>query len=141
MSFKQFKIKLKQYEPYEDIVALKLIEKHNLEPSYVKCITNSFDIKLSNNLTYELKCDDVMASKTNNFFIEHFGYGKPSGISTTQANFYVLSFDVINYYQISVIALKKLLATNNYKIISTRDKLTYGQLVPINDIISISELI
>jgi hypothetical protein len=140
MSFKQFKIKLKQYEPYEDVVALKLIEKHNLEPSYEKCINNKFDIKLSNNITYEIKCD-VMASKTKNFFIEHFGYGKPSGIKITQANFYVLSFDVINYYQISVIELRKLLATNNYKIISTRDKLTYGQLVPINDIISISELI
>jgi hypothetical protein len=140
MSFKQFKIKLKQYEPYEDVVALKLIEKHNLKPSYEKCITNSFDIKLSNNLTYELKCD-VMASKTKNFFIEHFGYGKPSGISTTQANFYVLSFDVMNYYQISVIVLKQLLSKNNYKIICTKDKSTYGQLVPINDIISISELI
>jgi hypothetical protein len=140
MSFKQFKLKLKQYEPYEDIVALKLIEKHNLEPSYEKCITNSFDIKLSNNLTYELKCD-IMASKTNNFFIEHFGYGKLSGISTTQANYYVLSFDLLNYYQISVISLKQLLSKNNYKIICTKDKLTFGSLVPINDIISISELI
>jgi hypothetical protein len=140
MSFKQFKLKLKQYEPYEDVVALKLINKLNLEPTYETCITNSFDIKLSNHLTYEIKCD-VMASKTKNFFIEYFGYGKPSGIKTTQANFYVISFDLMNYYQISVIELRKLLATHNYKIICTKDKSTYGQLVPINDIISISELI
>ena len=82
-----------------------------------------------------------MANKTNNFFIEYFGSGKPSGIKTTLANYYVLSFDLINFYQISVNELKKLLITGNYKIVSTKDRLTFGYLVPIQDIISLSEII
>ena len=139
-SYTNFKKKLKQYEPFEDIVAEKIISKYQLEPKYEKCITNAYDICLSNGLTYEIKCD-VMASKTKHFFIEHYGYKKLSGISTTQANYYVISLDLINFYQISVNELKLLLTSKKYKIVSTKDKLTLGFLVPVDDIIILSELI
>ena len=61
-----------------------------------------------------------------NFFIEFKGYGKPSGISTTEADYYIIN-DTINYYLISVDKLK--LLVENMKIISTKDKLTFGYLI------------
>ena len=139
-SYKNFKIKLKQYSTYEDIVARKLIIKYNLLSEYIKCETNEYDIKLSNNITYELKCD-IMGSKTGNCFIEYLGYGKPSGIAITKAKFYILSFDTISYYLIKVDELKTLIKDNNYRIVQTKDKSTSGFLIPISAIILHSELI
>lgn len=75
MSYTNFLNKLTQYSKYEDIVALKLTEKYNFSSEYIKCITNEYNFKLSNEISYELKCD-VLGANTNNCFVEHWGYGK-----------------------------------------------------------------
>ena len=102
--------------------------------------TNKYDFITSDNITYEVKTEPL-SLKTNNFFIEFKGYGKPSGISTTEANYYIFS-DTINYYLISTNILKQLIKeTKGLKIVTTSDKLTYGYLINKNIIIDASLII
>jgi hypothetical protein len=72
---------------------------------------------------------DEMALKTGNFFIEVVGYGKPSGITTTEANFYIIS-DTEIYYLIDVEILKKVIIDK--PILTTQDGLTMGHIVKRN---------
>ena len=122
--YHQFIENLKKFQPYE-VEAAQRIEKLN----NVKVINfnndNKYDFVTSDNLKYEVKTEPA-SLKTNNFFIEFLGYNKPSGISTTEADYYIIS-DTINYYLISVSSLKILL--ENARIITTKDKLTYGYLI------------
>jgi hypothetical protein len=131
-SYQQFKRDLAKYTPYEDVLATKLIKYYNLtDTKYQKCNNNSYDIRLSNNQTYELKCD-VTGQKTGNVFVEHYSRGKPSGILTTKADYYVFSFDLIKYYVIPSIKLKKLITSNCFKIKHIRSSNTYGHLIPMD---------
>lgn len=122
--YQQFIENLKKFQPYE-VEAAQRIEKLNK----VKVINfnddNKYDFITSDNLKYEVKTEPA-SLKTNNFFIEFLGYNKPSGITTTEANFYIIC-DTINYYLISVSSLKILV--ENARIITTKDKLTYGYLI------------
>ena len=122
--YQQFIENLKKFQPYEAEAAQR-IEKLNK----VKVINfnddNKYDFLTSDNLKYEVKTEPA-SIKTNNFFIEFLGYGKPSGITTTEADYYIIS-DTINYYLISVISLKILV--ENARIITTKDKGTYGYLI------------
>ena len=122
--YQQFIKNLKKFQPYE-VEAAQRIEKLNK----VKVINfnddNKYDFLTSDNLKYEVKTEPA-SIKTNNFFIEFLGYNKPSGITTTEANYYIIS-DTINYYLISVDKLKILV--ENARIITTKDKLTYGYLI------------
>ena len=122
--YQQFIKNLKKFQPYE-VEAAQRIEKLNK----VKVINfnddNKYDFLTSDNLKYEVKTEPA-SIKTNNFFIEFLGYGKPSGITTTEADYYIIS-DTINYYLISVDKLKILV--ENARIITTKDKLTYGYLI------------
>jgi hypothetical protein len=79
-----------------------------------------------------------MALKTGNFFIEFLGYGKSSGIATTEAKFYIIS-DTKIYYLIDVEALKKIIIDK--PILTTRDGLTMGHIVKRNIIKENSVLI
>ena len=122
--YQQFIENLKKFQPYEAEAAQK-IEKLNK----VKVVNfnddNKYDFITSDNLKYEVKTEPA-SIKTNNFFIEFLGYNKPSGITTTEADFYIIC-DTINYYLISVSCLKILV--ENARIITTKDKLTYGYLI------------
>ena len=122
--YQQFIKNLKKFQPYE-VEAAQRIEKLNK----VKVINfnddNKYDFLTSDNLKYEVKTEPA-SIKTNNFFIEFLGYNKPSGITTTDADYYIIS-DTINYYLISVDKLKILV--ENARIITTKDKLTYGYLI------------
>ena len=122
--YQQFIENLKKFQPYE-VEAAQRIEKLNK----VKVINfnddNKYDFLTSDNLKYEVKTEPA-SIKTNNFFIEFLGYNKPSGITTTEANYYIIS-DTINYYLISVDKLKILV--ENARIITTKDKSTYGYLI------------
>ena len=122
--YQQFMENLKKFQPYE-VEAAQKIEKLNK----VKVINfnddNKYDFLTSDNLKYEVKTEPA-SIKTNNFFIEFLGYNKPSGITTTEANYYIIS-DTINYYLISVDKLKILV--ENARIITTKDKSTYGYLI------------
>ena len=123
---------LEKYKPYEKEAARRIEIKYNI---VVKkwCDNYKYDFKCTNNLKYELKCEPT-SLRTNNFFIEYFAYGKPSGITTTQSNYYIFC-DTINYYLIETIKLKMLIEEHTFKIIQTNDKKTYGYLINKNIII------
>ena len=140
MSFLNFQAKLKQFSCYEDVLALKLIEKYQLSSTYLKNDDNKFDLQLSNGLTYELKCD-MMGNKTGNCFIEFAGYGKPSGIATSEADYYVFTFDLLTYHQIELMKLKEIIQNGKFRIVKTADKSTYGHLVSMKTIIANAEQI
>ena len=70
-----------------------------------------------------------MSLNTNNLFIEFESYKKPSGISVSKSNYYIFC-DTIDYYLIETQKLKEILSNiENKKIVSTKDKLTFGYLV------------
>jgi hypothetical protein len=70
------------------------------------CNNSDYDFKTDDKIMYEVKADHLV-EKTNNFFIEFFGYKKPSGISISLSNFYIIT-NTKNYYLISTEKLKKL---------------------------------
>ena len=129
---------LEKFKPYEIEAAKRKIKLNNVE---VKkwCNNYKYDFKTSDNLKYEVKTEP-MSLKTNNFFVEFYGYGKKTGITTTKANFYIIS-DTINYYLINTNVLKKIIGDNKFPMQKTRDKTTIGYLVSKNIIIENSIII
>ena len=115
---------LKKIQPFEEEAA-KRIENLNKVKVLNYCNDNKYDFLTSDNLKYEVKTEPA-SLKTGNFFIEFEGYGKPTGINATDADYYIIN-DTITYYLISVSKLK--LLVKNKKIISTYDKLTFGFLI------------
>ena len=90
---------------------------------------NRYDFKTIAGIKYEVKLEPS-SKKTNNYFIAHFAYGKPSGIATTQAQFYIFT-NTDNYYLINVDELKQIVQVN-WRIMFTRDGLTAGHIVKIS---------
>ena len=80
---------LKENEKYEIIAQNKICLMNSVKIINV-CNNSDYDFKTSDNLTFEVKCDHA-SNKTNNFYIEFAGYNKPSGISISKANYYILS--------------------------------------------------
>lgn len=124
-----FNYKLKKYQPYE-VIASKKIEILN------KCTVlnfnndNKYDFKTNDNLTYEVKADEL-SLKTGNIFIEYEGYNKKSGLSVSKADFYIIT-DTNDYYMIQTKKLKQLinkLDIKDKKIMNTFDKLTFGFVI------------
>ena len=117
---------LQEYKPFEIEAANRITAKYDTK---IKKFNNDYryDFKTFNGIKYEVKSEPA-SLKTNNLFIEFHGYGKPSGISISESNFYIIN-DTINYYLIDTNILKQLLKDNTFKIISTKDKLTWGYLV------------
>ena len=136
MSYNDFLDKLKKYTPYELIAADKICSLKFVSVSGI-CKNYKYDFMTSDNIKYEVKTD-VMSLKTSNIFIEFMGYGKPSGIATTEANFYIIN-DTINYYLISVIKLKQLV--KNTRILNTKDGLTSGFIISIKTLTENSKII
>ena len=129
---------MERFKPYEIEAAKRIIKLNSVE---VKkwCNNYKYDFKTSDNLKYEIKTEP-MSLKTNNFFIEFYGYGKKTGISISKANFYIIS-DTINYYLINVNVLKEIIDNNKFPMQKTRDKTTIGYLVSKNIIIENSIII
>ena len=87
-----------------------------------------YDFKTLDKIKYEVKTD-VMSLKTNNSFIKFESYKKASGISISKSNYYIFC-DTIDYYLIEINNLKTILSNiENKKIVSTKDKLTFGYLI------------
>jgi hypothetical protein len=124
MTYENFLIKLKKYKPYEETASEKICLLNSVSVLNT-CNNYRYDFETSDNIKYEVKTDE-MSLRTNNFFIEVVGYGKPSGIATTEAKFYILS-DTKIYYLIDVEALKKIIIDK--PILTTRDGLTMGHIV------------
>ncbi len=115
---------LKKYQPYEKEAAKRIEHLNNV---HVLHFNNDkyYDFLTSDNTKYEVKTEPS-SLKTNNFFIEFKAYGIPSGITTTEADYYIIC-DTITYYLIDTNKLKVLV--KNKKIITTKDNLTLGFLI------------
>jgi hypothetical protein len=124
MSYIDFCNKLKQYQPYEVEASKRISKLYN-----VKIVsfnnTNKYDFIDENNIKYEVKTEPS-SLRTNNYFIEYFAYKKASGLSVSEAHYYIFC-DTINYYMISIKKLKKIV--KNCDEHRTKDGLTFGYLV------------
>ena len=129
---------LEKYKVYE-VEASKRIQLKNKVEIKTYCNNYKYDFKTTDNKTYEVKTEP-MSLTTNNIFLEFFAYGKPSGISTTESNYYIFC-DTKIYFMIETIKLKELIKNNTYKIITTKDKLTLGYLIKKDIIIKHSIII
>lgn len=136
--YSNFKKQLIKYQPYEKIAAEKIALLNNVSLLSF-CDNYKYDFETSDNLKYEVKTDEA-SNKTNNIFIEFYGYNKPSGITTTEANFYIIN-DTFNYYLISVDNLRELIINNKCRKIETKQTQTYGYLLSKNILINNSILI
>jgi hypothetical protein len=110
---------LKKYEPYE-LKALLLLKLHlnndNIKYSFNK--NSKYDISLNINdkiIKYEIKTDEKSLI-TNNIFIEFKSFNKLSGISTTEADYYIIN-DTINFYLIKTNDIIKLIDDKEYLFI------------------------
>ena len=80
---------LERFKPYEIEAAKRIINLNNTE--IIKwCNNYKYDFITSEDLKYEAKTEP-MSLQTNNFFIEFLGYGKPTGISSTKSDFYIIN--------------------------------------------------
>jgi len=99
-----------------------------------------YDFMTSDLITYEVQAD-VRSLDTNNFFIE-FKKGKfNTSILTTESMFHIIT-NTKKYYLIETSKLLNLVFQNRikYKKGTTKDN-TLGFLVPIADIIELSEVV
>jgi len=92
------------------------------------CIFKSFNndfkydvimVKNSQDVKYEVKTDVkcIPLLDTGNLFIEFESRGKPSGISTSQSDWFVTYFKYLNeFWFIKTKKLKKLIEENNFPI-------------------------
>ena len=124
MTYEKNLTKLKKYQPFEVIASEKICLLNGVTVLNT-CNNYCYDFQTSDGIKYEVKTDEA-SLRTNNFFIEFLGYGKPSGITTTKANFYILS-DTKIYYLIEVEELKKI-CINTYNL-TTADGETMGHIV------------
>ena len=129
---------MERFKPCEIEAAKRIIKLNSVELKKW-CNNYKYDFKTSDNLKYEVKTEPT-SLKPGNFFIEFYGYGKETGITTIKANFYIIS-DTINYYLINTNVLKKIIGDNKFPMQKTRDKTTIGYLVSKNIIIENSIII
>lgn len=74
--------------------------------------THDYDIKMIKEYTYEVKTDryNKFKKETTNMFIETYCNGKPSGVSSSKADYFVYFFPDINeLYLIKMDDLRKML--------------------------------
>ena len=121
---------LKANETYEIIAQDKICLLKNVKIIDV-CNNSNYDFKTSANIAYEVKCDHA-SNKTNNFFIEFSGYNKPSGISISKANYYILS-NTTTYYLIDIDILKNI--CKNKRVVNLKDGSSSGFVIPCDEII------
>lgn len=88
---------------------------------------NKYDLLMSykgNQLKYEIKTDVLLSEKrdTGNLVVEFESRNKPSGISVTQANYYVYYIPKLKeIWNIKIDNLKLLIENNNFKKVSGGD--------------------
>ena len=142
-----FKPLLNLGQEFEKIAIKRLIKYHNYDEN-IKVYsndTNKFDVLL-NNISYEIKAD-IRAATTNNIFVEFIQNGKLSGISTTEADNYiiVIPYDKMPLFiLIDVLELQFLITTTQYKFIiqpNKQNNFTSGYIFDVETIIKNSKLI
>ena len=121
---------------YGDMIEAKartaIINYYNVE---IKNITddethkiNIYDFETTNDIKYEVK-GDRLSIKTGNFYIEYSAFNKPSGISISTANIWMLLYGE-SFYCISSDELKKLCRKYKDKKACCNFE-TIGYLIPV----------
>ena len=129
-NYSNFQNLLKVAQTVEKVAMEKIKLLYDVEIINIQNTTNYkfmlHDFETSNNLKYEVKAD-YASEITNNFFCEFIDdWGKLSGISISDANFYIiLSCDV--YYLIPIEKLKEL--TFNKRVVRNKNS-GKGYLIP-----------
>ena len=102
-----------------------------------------YDIETENGTTYEIKAEIGKWESTGKHFVEIWNINeekpKPSGISTTKADFWVVALvkdkDVQEWIIVKTNDLKKLIKRNNYPFKKAKiDVWTKGAVVPLTDL-------
>lgn len=132
-----FREKLKQFQPYE-VIASELIMKYKNTEIVGFCDDNRYDFITGDGFKFEVKTEPS-SMRTGNYFIEYFAYGKPSGITTTQADYYIFC-NTVHYHMITVKELKELVKQHG-RPMTTADRLTRGHLVKCSIINGVSILL
>jgi hypothetical protein len=95
--------------------AVALLQKHLKIDKVEYNKDRRFDFRLTigkKSKTYEVKTD-LMCGRTGNFAIEYECRGKPSGIVTTEADYWIYKLDD-GFYQSTVDVLKNLIDEQKY---------------------------
>ena len=106
------------------------------------------DAKTGSIISFEVKTDRS-SRRTNNYYIEYNnGFGKPTGINITKANYHIIT-DEIDFYLISTKKLKDIVAEGNWRTLATKKTFynsgktgkysritSYGHIIPKETIIS-----
>lgn len=131
-----FKNDIKTGEQGEEFIKYYLISKgfKFIKKNY----DNKYDLLMSYNdkqYSYEVKTD-VLISKirdTGNLVVEFESRNKPSGISVCEAQFYVYYIPKLNeIWNIKIKDLKKLIFSENFKVVSGGDKNSNTKMYLIN---------
>lgn len=93
-------------------------------------LTEKFIGNLLSNKKVEVK-HDFKALTTGNVFIEYESRGKPSGISTSKADYYCIVFSKVKFIFIELEALKEIAREYKHKTVTGGDSNTSkGILIP-----------
>ena len=109
---------LQEAKEIEKLAAEKICKRNNVTVLHF-CDDFRYDFITSDNIKYEVKHDKVSVL-TGNFFIECASDGKPSGILTTDAQYYIIvSGDI--YYLVPTETIKQLVHDKKYiRTVSTK---------------------
>jgi hypothetical protein len=99
---------------------------------------NLYDFQTSDGLKYEVKADRI-ADRTHNFFIEYVAYNKPSGISITTADKWMLTYNN-NFFIIRIDELNRLFEKCNVKA-KVRANNTLGKLIAVHDVLAYATIL
>ena len=114
---------LKFYNQFEKKAAY-LLSKILNNNNYIFNNDYKYDILFTDiNLSFEIKNDNMM-TRTGNIAIEYNYNNKPSGILTSEANYYIIN-DRINYYMIETIILKQLIDINKFVYVKNNNTYCY----------------
>lgn len=99
-----------------------------------------WDLKYTNKngieISFEVK-HDIRSTETGNFCIEYFWNDKPSGLTSTTANYWVIKSGV-KFYVFNTAALRNYIKVNNCRSIQILNGLGWVYLIKIVDIKSLA---
>lgn len=136
-----FEEDLKHAKQVEKGIALLLKERTENFSSYTLNDDNSYDIKVifknGKSVKFEVKCD-ILAEKTSNVAIEVSCRGKPSGLSVTQADYWIhiLKVDIkakVIPWLFNIQTLQKLISLPECRTVTggDRNSMTICKLIPV----------
>ena len=93
---------------------------------------NLYDFQTSDGIKYEVKADRI-SNTTHNFFIEYYAYGKPSGITISGANKWMISYKQ-HFFIIDTDILLDIV-NKSKRVAKVKINDTLGKLIPVHDVL------